>query len=211
MKSRIVRGILLAGVTVACWEGLVRSPVAFIAYALAQAPTAPTSDSDNAELAKLYEQDQADRLSAGGAATDWAAITARDRKREARVTELYRDDRLRTGADYYHAAMVLQHAPTPEDYLLAHEFCIVAISKQEMRGKWLAAATEDRFLMTIDRPQRFGTQYRSGLFGGPHRLYKVDTTESGVTDALRRALSVPTLAQAKEQETMLNEKEEEKE
>ncbi len=209
MKPRIVCTLFLVLVIVACWERLVRSPVVFVAEAWAQPTGAPGSD--NGELAGLFEEDQKDRLSAGGSAGEWAAITARDRKREAKVKELYRADKLRTGADYYHAAMVLQHAPTAEDYLLAHELCIVAVSKQDARGKWLAAATEDRFLMTIGRPQRFGTQYRTEGLDGPMKLHKVDTTQSGVTDGLRRAMNVPTLAEAKERETGTTGRKEEKE
>jgi len=56
--------------------------------------------------------------------------------------------------------MILQHAEAPEDNLLAHELCVVAISKGNFEAKWLAAASEDRFLMRIDRPRRFGTQFR---------------------------------------------------
>ena len=86
--------------------------------------------------------------------------------------------------------MVLQHAGQPEDYLLAHEFCIAAIAKGDRNALWLAAATEDRFLMNIKRPQRFGTQYRTEGLTGPARLYEIG---AGVTDALRRELMVPTL------------------
>src|SRR5262249_23106860 len=68
---------------------------------------------------------------------------------------------------------------------------IVAIAKGEENAKWLAAATEDRFLMNIGRPQRFATQYRSD---GPNAEFKLYTVGPGVTDELRRALNVPTLA-----------------
>jgi hypothetical protein len=97
--------------------------------------------------------------------------------------------------------MVLQHAPAPEDYLLAHELCIVGISKGEERAKWLAAASEDRFLMSIGRPQRFGTQYRKERPEAPFQLYQVDP---GVTDELRRAFNVPSLAEAKAREEAMN-------
>ena len=55
---------------------------------------------------------------------------------------------LQTGADCYHAAMILQHGGEPEDYLLDHELCVVAIGRGEERAKRLAATSEDRFLMT---------------------------------------------------------------
>lgn len=164
--------------------------------------SATSGEKDNEELARLYREDQSDRTSKDGKPIDWNAVDARDKTREKRVKELYAGNQLRTGADYYHVAMVLQHASTPEDYLLAHELCVVAISKGDERAKWLAAASEDRFLMVIDRPQRFATQFRS-VGNSPMGLYQ---TDQGVTDELRRALNVPTLAQAKEREARMNSK-----
>ncbi len=164
--------------------------------------TATSDDKDHSELARLFQEDQADRTSKDGKPIDWKAVDVRDKAREKRVKELYANNQLNTGRDYYHVAMVLQHASAPEDYLLAHELCIVAISKGDERAKWLAAASEDRFLMQIGRPQRFATQFRS-VGNSPMRLYE---TEQGVTDELRRALDVPTLAQAKEREARMNSK-----
>jgi len=171
-----------------------------LAAAAAGPPPAPR---DNEEVARLYKEDQADRTPPPSRPIDWSAVVPRDRAREARVKDLYRSDALQTGADYYHAAMVLQHAPAPQDYLLAHEFCIVAVSQGEKRALWLAAATEDRFLMGLGRPQRFGTQYRSEDAAKPVRLYRVD---EGVTDGLRRTFGVPPLAEAVAREKAMNER-----
>lgn len=71
-----------------------------------------------------------------------------DKARLTRVKQLYISNGIHTSADYYHAAMILQHGTVCEDYLLAHELCVVAISKGEERAKWLCAASEDRFLMS---------------------------------------------------------------
>ena len=97
--------------------------------------------------------------------------------------------------------MILQHGDVAEDYLLAHEFCVVAISKGDKRAKWLAAASEDRFLMNIDRPQRFATQFRCDGPNCEFHLYKLD---AGVTDELRKVLDVPSLAEAKAREAKMN-------
>ncbi|MBD0372494.1 MAG: hypothetical protein ICV60_16745 [Pyrinomonadaceae bacterium] len=158
---------------------------------------------DNQELARLYREDQADRTPPEGKAIDWSVVSQRDRARLARVKELYTQNRLQTANDYYNAAMILQHGDVPEDFLLAHEFCVVAISKGKVDARWLAVASEDRFLMNIGRPQRFGTQYRAVPVTAPYRLYTVD---SGVTDELRRAMDAPTLAQAKAREAEINKK-----
>ncbi len=179
-------------------------PMAWLCVVLAATAAGPSRAlRDNEEVARLYKEDQADRTPASGRPIDWSAVLPRDRAREVRIMELYRSDALQTGADFYHAAMILQHAPAPEDYLLAHEFCIVAVSKGEKRALWLAAATEDRFLMRIGRPQRFGTQYQSEDGAKPVRLYRVD---EGVTDGLRQAFGVPPLTEAMAREKAMNER-----
>lgn len=157
---------------------------------------------DNDELSRLYVEDQADRQ-LDPRQIDWTVVSVRDRARRSRIKELYNQNRLQTGTDFFNAALILQHGDLPEDFLLAHELCVVAIIKGKSQAKSLAAATEDRFLMNIGRPQRFGTQYRSDPAGAPMKLYAVDPA---VTDELRRALNVPTLAQAKAQEAELNKK-----
>jgi hypothetical protein len=194
---------LLALILITLWGFLLRplwSPPDAQAQNTQTAP-APVAQ-DSPELSKLYEEDQADRRPAEGKQIDWKVVGPRDAARLARVKEMYAQDLLKTGADYYHAAMVLQHAEIPEDFLLAHELCVVAISKGHEKAKWLAAASEDRFLMNIGRPQRFATQYRADpMPEGPMALYKVD---SGVTDSLRAALNVPPLAKAREREEEMN-------
>jgi hypothetical protein len=90
--------------------------------------------------------------------------------------------------------LILQHSSEADDYLLAHEMCIAAVAKGEMNAKWLAAASEDRFLMKIGRKQRFGTQYEPADEPGKFRLAPTDPQ---VTDDLREVLGTPSLAEAK--------------
>ncbi len=162
---------------------------------------APRSRDDNADLVRLYEEDQADRTQPAGREIDWSTVGPRDRAREARVKALYEAAQLHTAADFHHAAMILQHAEASDDFLLAHELCIVAIAKGDSSALWLCAATEDRFLMNIGREQRFGTQYRSEGPGGAFRLVPV---ADKVTDALRAEFHAPTLEQAKKREADFN-------
>jgi hypothetical protein len=159
---------------------------------------------DNEELKRLHDEDQSDRTPPGGKDMDWAIVSPRDKARLARVKELYAQNRLQTASDYYHGAMILQHGNAPEDFLLSHEFCVLAISKgkNDKDAKWLAASSEDRFLMNIGRPQRFGTQFHSEG-NGPILLYAVD---SGVTDETRREMGVHSLAEARAHEAELNRK-----
>lgn len=149
----------------------------------------------SADLLRVFQEDQSDRTLFRENQMDWSELESRDRTREACVKAALHEGRLKTGADYYHAAMILQHGVQPEDFLLAHELCIIAIIRGEERAKWLAAASEDRFLKSIGRAQRFGTQHANDGPGAPLRLYPVDPL---VTDEMRTALNVPTLAQAEE-------------
>jgi hypothetical protein len=192
---------LLVLIGLALWGVALRSLLPFHPV-LAQLQSTQISK-DSEELARLFGEDQADRTPPDGKPIDWAIVAPRDKARLARVKELYAQNRLRTDDDYYHAALILQHGDVPEDFLLAHELCVVAISKGNRSARSLAAVSEDRFLMNIGRPQRFATQYRADPITAPWRLYRVD---SGVTDELRRALDVPTLAEAKALEAQMNKK-----
>src|SRR5690349_4480244 len=94
---------------------------ACMAIAPAQQPggrseAAKPAPPDNEEVARLYEDDQADRRPEVGKVIDPSVIVPRDREREGRIKALYRAGELRTGKDYHRAAMVLQHAARPEDF-----------------------------------------------------------------------------------------------
>jgi len=165
----------------------------------------PPSDAspagDNAEVARLCAEDQADRQPQPGQAIDWKVVGPRDTARIARVKELYGAGALHSGPDFHRAALLLQHGSVPTDFLLAHELCIVAISRGELDALWLCAASEDRFLMNVGKPQRFATQYRSQESGGRLQLYEVG---EGVNDALRAAFHAPSLEEARKQEELIN-------
>jgi hypothetical protein len=129
----------------------------------------------------------------------------RDATRRERVLQMYRSGELRFAKDFYHAAMILQHSDVPEHYLLAHELSVTAVFEHGEedetwidKAKWLAAASEDRFLRAIDRPQGFGTQYRSDDVE-----YRLEPMDAQVTDGLRSRWKVPSLNEARQREAQL--------
>jgi hypothetical protein len=159
----------------------------------------------NPELEKMYSEDQSDRQRTP---IDWSIVGPRDSQRQKRVMEMYRAGELKAGEDFFHAAMILQHGSRPEDFLLCHELCITAIFVHgDKKGgwiggaKWLAAASEDRFLGSIGRNQRFGTQYKTH---DPDPQWRLDPVDDDVTDWIRKAWSVPSIAEAKRRETEMN-------
>jgi hypothetical protein len=185
---------------------LIRQSMA--SQVFAEQSSSQSATRDNEELMHIEQEDQSDRTPSAGKSFDWEAVMRRDDARLARVKELYIQNKLRTGNDYFRAALILQHSLAPEDYLLAHELCVVALSKGKpnagaLDARGLAAASEDRFLKSIGRPQRFGTQYYMEDENAPVKHYKLYKTDSGVTDELRSLMNVPSLADAKALESVM--------
>lgn len=201
MSNRSTK-LLLVLIMLALW-GIALRPLVILHPALAQSPVAKPPK-DNGELKRLCDGDQSDRNPPQGKPIDWVVVAPRDKARLKRVKELHAGNLLHTANDYDCAATVLLHGDVPEDFLLAHEFWVVAISKgkNDVDTLSLAAASEDRFLMNIGRPQRFGTQLRSEG-SGPIELYPVDP---GVTDELRRVMMGHTLAEIKARVAEMNKK-----
>jgi bifunctional DNase/RNase len=159
--------------------------------------------SDPQELARMYAEDQADRKPEEGKEIDWTVVAPRDEARLARVKELCQGNALREPKDCYYAAMILQHGVEPEDYLLAHELCVVAASRGVEQAKWLAAASEDRFLMAIGRKQRFGTQFTRNQ---ADQLWSLGEVDGELPDSIRLALNAPVLSDAQARAASMNTK-----
>lgn len=159
----------------------------FFATALTACAHVRGGAADDPELAALYEQDQADRRGV----TEWDAATdRRDAERRQRARTLLDDGRARTGADFYHAAMVFQHGDDSADHRLAHELASRAEAMGHAPARWLAAASLDRWLRSTGQPQRYGTQYEE--VDGRLYLQPIDT--AAVTDSERRRAGVETVA-----------------
>ena len=154
----------------------------------------------NTELAQIFEDDQADR-SMPYEQIDWKEVGPRDKARERRVDEILAAGGARVADDYYHAAMVCQHGDGTAAIARAHELALKAIEldPRHRKGRWLAAASEDRLLVRQGRPQKWGTQYSKK--DGTWVLDDVDPT---ITDEQRAEWEVPPLAEARAQADRLN-------
>ncbi|MCM8557869.1 hypothetical protein [Sphingomicrobium sediminis] len=164
---------------------------------------AEEAQADNAEMTAMFEADQEIRMRLMKAMvpTDDGSIripsdlaiemNEGDERRFARTAELFETGALETGNDYYHAAFIFQHGSEPEHFLRAHHAAMVAMKLGHERADWIAAASLDRYLMTIERPQIYGTQSRQqdGVMG----LYEADA--SVLTDRERAQMDVPPLAE----------------
>jgi tetratricopeptide (TPR) repeat protein len=155
----------------------------------------------NPELERLYREDQGDRAGDLGG-TDWKAVARRDEERRKRVLEILEKGGAKEAGDYIHAAMVLQHGASPEDYDRANRWAskAVELDPDYPGARWLAAASKDRYLMWSGKPQLYGTQFKKDK-DGPWYLWQVDPA---VTDEERARWDVPPLARAKARVEALN-------
>lgn len=170
--------------------------------AVALSAPLPAMAADNSRLQQLMTADQADRR---GARTpeEWQEISKRDAERRAELMTILRVGEVRTANDYYNAALIMQHGDTLDHIRMAYSLATISanLNPSDRSAKWLTAASWDRLLMRMKRPQWYGTQYVNDA-SGKWVLYEID--ESAVTDADRQSLSVPTLAEARERVEAMN-------
>ena len=85
--------------------------------------------------------------------------------------------------------------PLAQARLLAHTLALVASAKGDQGAAWIAAATLDRYLQSIRRPQIYGTQFLTSGAATTQQPYN----ERLISDALRTELGVPVLSSQREQ------------
>ena len=153
---------------------------------------------DNAELKALYDADQSARQ---GDDINWMALSREDAERRMIVRSMLDRDEIRSGADYQRAAFVFQHGDKPEDFLLAHALASAAVAMGNVEAAWISAATLDRYLQNIGKPQIYGTQYQSSN-GQPY--HQGDYDRALLPDAVRAAMGVPTREAQEERARIMN-------
>lgn len=110
---------------------------------------------DMPELCRLADEDQKDRE----APIDWARTTARDAQRRQALLAILRSATLKTSGDYFHAALVMQHGETWEDYAAAHLLATRALqlAPADPNVQRMVAASWDRMMHSMGKKQWFGT------------------------------------------------------
>lgn len=159
-----------------------------LSLAVAQVPSRSGIDT-------IYEQDQKDRHADFLKFTpqQWKQMSERDAQRREQVKTLIAQGALKTGRDYYKAAVVFQHGATPDDILYAHVLAMAALIKGDPAVRSLAAQTLDRFLLAEKHPQVFGTQYNWHEEAGK-RVYTMQPYDRQfLSDSLRREFCVASL------------------
>jgi hypothetical protein len=168
-------------------------------------PTIPKIAEANPEVLQLAIQDQWDRGNDMFGAKELPppdmhgqTVQQRDEQRHAAIRKLLTDGKVQSGTDFWLSALIFQHSNKADDLMLAHVLAVTAAAKGNHNGKWLAAASLDRYLWAIGQPQIFGTNFQKGSNGKwTNEPYAKDT----VSDAERAVWCVIPL---QEQEKILN-------
>ncbi len=147
------------------------------------------------ELARLAQE----TLEAQAGPADPASA----RTRCQRVIDLYAKGVIQEARDNFHAAWVLLCGETQAHYSLARMFARRAAALGESRGWTLQAMAWDRWLVSLGKPQRFGTQIIKQ--GGRWSLGAVDPK---VSDDERAMYGVPPLFVQQQQAELLQRQEE---
>ena len=159
----------------------------------------PPAQAINMELSRLVAQDHEDRRGAQNSMSPSAGasdLADRDFSRRVAVLRMLTEGRIREPIDYENAALIFQHGVSPEEYRLAHALATIAAAIDPSRSgaRQLKRLSWDRFMLSIGRPQWYGSQSvydtRTGARGYPEN----DPT---VTDKQRLAAETgPIPAQA---------------
>lgn len=140
---------------------------------------------DNLKLSELAKKDRLDRKQNN------PETFKNDIERIAEVKAILENDVLKTSNDYFNAAIVLQHSDKPEDYKIANKLATKAVELNpgNKEAKLLIAQSMDRYLLSINRPQIYGTQRLT--LGDLEYLCPIDTLS--ISDKQRKQLGVSTL------------------
>ncbi len=154
---------------------------------------------DNPELIEMFKNDQADRTNH----IDRNIRQKNDSIREARVYELLDSNKVHTSRDYENAALIFHHGEDSVAYGMAVKLMKKSIELDSTRNKWFLAALTDRYLLSISKPQIYGTQFKR-LENKIVLREEMDSTK--ITDAERIEYGVETLAEQREKIKNLNRK-----
>jgi hypothetical protein len=128
-------------------------------------------------------------------------LRARRDSRAAKVREIIEAGGVQSASDHLHASVILVETDSDENLALAQELALKAAELGEDKGFRVAAEATDKHLVKLGMHQRYGTQYVYEHVLKAWRLYPCDPR---TTDAERRAMGVPPMAELLEAEAVLN-------
>ncbi len=151
-------------------------------------------ETDNLRLDDLHTADQKDREKIYSTAEDVEALKQRDADRRRELVEMIGQGAVNTSNDMYHAAVLFLHGTEPKEFLSAHRLATMSSINGHRPSRWLAAATLDRFLMSIGLPQTYGTQFEHNDEDNRYQL-RLPIDDSTVLHFEKRFFGVPPVVE----------------
>lgn len=147
---------------------------------------------NNREIADIFITDQQDRKSFRAGNITLEEMRLKDSKRRKIALELHKGGLLKTADDLESAAMIFQHGETASDYRLAFSLATLAAAKSEVPTEttWMMAATWDRLMLSLNRPQWYGTQFKKDA-SGKDVLQPIDVSAVDMAERLRLRIYLP--------------------
>lgn len=151
-------------------------------------------ETDNLRLADLHAADQQDREKVYSSAADVDALKLRDAERRRELVAMIGQGTVNTSNDLYHAAVLFLHGAEPKEFLTAHRLATMSSINGHRPSRWLAAASLDRFLMSIGLPQTYGTQFEHSEEDNTYQL-RLPIDDTTVLHFEKRFFGVPPVVE----------------
>lgn len=170
-------------------------------YLAAQILILPQPAEVSPTLAEMYTADQEMRFGGIENPVDIIKFTTSDWIRVNKVRRIVAADLLSTADDYAHAAQILQHGSTADDYLQAQELSLTAykMGREDMLRH--SALAEDRYLIATDQPQKYGSQFVCE----PGTGWQLEPVDPAITDEDRANVNIEPLSTMESKIETLNE------
>lgn len=151
---------------------------------------------DNKDLIKIFNLDQRDRHP-----NNWYGrqdlVANRDGQRRRKVRDLLSGGHLKSGNDFFRAAMIFHHSLDARNNELAVKLASSAMRRQpdNLDFRWLFACTLDRLLRSQGLKQRYGTQFDCvEVSPGTYEL-RLEPYDLRVSDVTRQRMGVPKIGE----------------
>jgi len=149
-------------------------------------------ETDNLRIEELHAADQADRQRVLTSAKEIEALKKRDLARRQEVLELIARGEVNTQKDLYRCAVIFLHGAEPKDFVVSHRLAMMAAINGDRPSRWLAAASLDRFLMSLGLPQVYGTQFEHDAEQNRYQL-RLPIDDSAILHFEKRFFGVPSV------------------
>lgn len=149
------------------------------------------------ELQKLYNADQNERKNIKAFTNNMDKILKADQNRRIRVGEIFGEGCINSASDYIAAGMIYQHGDIPDQYFQAYIWFNEAAKLGNSQAKKLMALAIDRYLVSINQKQLFGTQMFS--LSPKQEIFCVQPVEESFPESIRREYLGQTMKEQIEQ------------